>query len=89
MKNDTIKLCESINENLKEEEVVNNIPYSTAEEFEAAVKEQGGLYGFVSEKYYTMPMELLKEIALNALYNLNNDEVVIKDIKERLYNEGE
>ena len=50
---------------------------------------QKRLYGFVSEKYYSMPINLLKEIALNAIYELNNDSKVIQDIKERLYdNEG-
>lgn len=62
---------------------------STFEEFKNEVAAQGGLYGFVSEKYYTMPIELLKEIALNALYNLNQDEKVISDIAERLYDEEE
>ena len=84
------KLFESYNENLKEEENNSNIYCGTFEEFQKEIEVYGGLYGFVSEKYYSMPMNLLKEIALNAVYELNNDNKVIEDVKERLYDqEGE
>ena len=83
------KLFESYNENLKEEEN-SNIYCGTFDEFQKEVENYGGLYGFVAEKYYSMPTTLLKEIALNALYELDNDAKVIQDVKERLYdNEGE
>lgn len=81
----TVKLFESMQEKLNEEGVY----CDTLQELKDEVTKFGGLYSFVAEKYYTMPIELLKEIALNALYNLNNDEKVIADIAERIYNEGE
>ena len=102
MKNKTMKLIESIQTNLDGisnkgeynknilKEDSNNL-YSTFEEFENEVKQQGGLYGFIGEKYYSMDIELLKEIALNAVYELNDDSKVLADIKERVFDnlEGE
>ena len=79
------KLFESYNKNLNEEENSSNIYCETFEEFQKEVEVYGGLYGFVSEKYYSMPITLLKEIALNALYELNDDTKVIEDVKERIY----
>lgn len=84
MKKDTVKLVESINES---EET--GIYCDTLEELKSEVEKQGGLYGFIAEKYYTMPITLLKEIALNAVYELNDDTKVINDLAERIYNEGE
>lgn len=63
----------------------NDNAYSTFKEFEDAVNQQGGLYGFIGEKYYSMDIELLKEIALNAIYELNDDSKVLTDIKERVF----
>lgn len=68
----------------EDEEVVDELT-----EFKTKVQEAGGLYGYVSNNYTSMSQELLKEIALNALYELNNDEVVIKDVTERYFNESE
>lgn len=88
--NNTNNLLESYSKNLNEEENTSNIYCETFDEFQSEVEKYGGLYGFVAEKYYTMPTTLLKEIALNALYELNNDTKVIEDVKERIYdNEGE
>ena len=58
-------------------------------EFKAKVQEAGGLYGYVSNNYTSMSQELLKEIALNALYELDNDNIVIKDVAERYFDESE
>lgn len=90
MKNKTMKLMESIQTNLdgtsnKDALKENNNTYSTFEEFEDAVNQQGGLYGFIGDKYYSMDIELLKEIALNAVYELNDDSKVLADIKERVF----
>ena len=63
----------------------NDNAYSTFKEFEDAVNQQGGLYGFIGEKYYSIDIELLKEIALNAIYELNDDSKVLADIKERVF----
>ena len=88
--NNTNNLLESYNKNLNGEENSSNIYCETFDEFKSEVEKYGGLYGFVAEKYYTMSTTLLKEIALNALYELNNDTKVIEDVKERIYdNEGE
>lgn len=87
---ETNNLFESYSKNLNEEENNSNIYCETFDEFQSEVEKYGGLYGFVAEKYYTMPTTLLKEIALNALYELNDDAKVIQDVKERIYdNEGE
>lgn len=83
---DTKKLVESVQKNLNEEND-NYIYCGTLEQFKKEIEVYGGLYGFVSEKYYSMPTELLKEIALNAIYELNDDEKVINDVIERLYSE--
>ena len=32
-----------------------------------------------------MPLDFLKEIALNAIYEANNDEAIISDMKERVF----
>ena len=44
----------------------------------------GKLYDFVANNYTSMDLELLKEIALNAIYELNDDAKIIADIKERM-----
>lgn len=47
--------------------------------------EKTGLYDFIANNYTNMDLDLLKEIALNAVYELNNDEAVLEDIKERMF----
>lgn len=90
MKKETINLLESIQTNLdgtsnKDVLKENNNAYSTFKEFKDAVNQQGGLYGFIGEKYYSIDIELLKEIALNAVYELDNDSKILADIKERVF----
>lgn len=75
-----IKLTEK--ETLKEEDFDT---FDTFEEFEAALKHAGGLYGLVGDKAHHMSTELLKEIALNAIYHANADEAIVNDLKERYY----
>lgn len=41
-------------------------------------------YDFVANNYTDMPLELLREIALNAVYVANNDEAIEKEIKDRI-----
>lgn len=43
-----------------------------------------GLYDLVANNYYNMSKEDLKEIALNAIYLLDDDNAIIKEIEERL-----
>lgn len=74
-----------INNALKENEALSEEAFDTFEEFEAALKHAGGLYGLVGDKAHNMSTELLKEIALDAIYHANADESIIKDIKERHY----
>ena len=45
-------------------------------------------YDFVANNYTNMPLDLLREIALNAIYVANNDEAVQKEIEGRI-NEAE
>ena len=40
-------------------------------------------YDYIANNYYKMPLELLREIALNAVYVADNDEVIQKEIDER------
>ena len=41
-------------------------------------------YDFVANNYTNIPLELLREIALNAVYVANNDEAIEKEIKDRI-----
>lgn len=58
----------------------------TFDEFKAGVENASSLYNFIYNEFGTMSKELLKEIALDAIYHLKNDEVIINDIKERFFN---
>ena len=47
-------------------------------------------YDFVANNYTNMPLDLLREIALNAVYVANDDEAVQKEINDRMTeSEGE
>lgn len=46
-----------------------------------------GLYDFVANNYYKLDVNDLKEIALNAIYVANNDEQILAEIKDRLFEE--
>ena len=41
-------------------------------------------YDFVANNYTNIPLELLREIALNAVYVANNDEAIEKEINDRI-----
>lgn len=57
----------------------------TFEGLNKEVKAAGGLYGFVYNNHDKISEYLLLEIALNAIYELNNDSAVLADLKERYY----
>ena len=87
-----MNLIESIQENLKEqkdcikedeEQEVETVRLFN--EFMAEVEKAGGLYGYIANNYTSMSQELLKEIAINAVYELDNDKEVIKDVAERYF----
>lgn len=89
----TSNLLENINTNLKEsnndvdlDENTLTEDIDTFDEFKAGVENASSLYNFIYNEFGTMSKELLKEIALDAIYHLKNDEVIINDIKERFFN---
>lgn len=43
-----------------------------------------GLYDLIANNYYNMSKEDLKEIAINAIYLLDDDISVINEIQDRL-----
>lgn len=59
--------------------------YDSFEDFKNEVKSVGSLYDYVYRHYYKMPLDLLKEIALNAIYEADNDEAIMSDMKERVF----
>lgn len=73
---------EKITESKKVEDVSSD-KFETFEDFKSSVDKNGGLYGLVSN--VTLPDFLIKEIALNGIYELNNDDKIMEDIKERVY----
>lgn len=58
--------------------------YETAEEVKAGVEKSGGLYQFIYDEWHNLPEEMKREIALNAVYELNNDAQILADLAERL-----
>ena len=76
-------------EDLDESKEIKTEDYNTFEDFESAVKNSGGLYGFLYNEYNNISREFLLEIALNAVYEAQNDEKIIADIKERMFESKE
>lgn len=65
-------------------QVLGEDSYETAEEVKAGVEKSGGLYQFIYDEWHNLPEEMKREIALNAVYELNNDAKVLEDLAERL-----
>ena len=76
---------EDSEEELDESKKLNEDSYDNFEDFQNEVKSSGSLYDYVYRNYYQMPLDFLKEIALNAIYEANNDEAIISDMKERVF----
>lgn len=76
---------EDSEEELDESKKLNEGSYDNFEDFQNEVKSIGSLYDYVYRNYYQMPLDFLKEIALNAIYEANNDEAIISDMKERVF----
>lgn len=72
-------------EELDESKKLNEGSYDNFEDFQNEVKSSESLYDYVYRNYYQMPLDFLKEIALNAIYEANNDEAIISDMKERVF----
>lgn len=83
------EIVTSEDEDLDESKEIKTEDYNTFEDFESAVKNSGGLYGFIYNEFGNISKELLKEIALNAIYEAQNDEKIIADIKERMFESKE
>lgn len=79
----------SEDEDLDESKEIKTEDYNTFEDFESAVKANDGLYNFLYNEYNNMSREFLLEIALNAIYEAQNDEKIIADIKERMFESKE
>ena len=77
------------NEDLDESKEIKTEDYNTFEDFNSAVKANGGLYNFVANVASRISPYLMKEIALNAIYAAQNDEKIIADIKERVFESKE
>ena len=76
-------------EDLDESKELKTEDYNTFEDFNSAVKANGGLYNFVANVASRISPYLMKEIALNAIYAAQNDEKIIADIKERVFESKE
>lgn len=76
---------EDSEEELDESKKLNEGSYDNFEDFQNEVKSIGSLYDYVYRNYYQMPLDFLKEIALNAIYEANNDKAIISDMKERVF----
>ena len=57
---------------------------TTADDIKAGVEKSGGLYQFIYDEWHNLPEEMKREIALNAVYELNNDAKILEDLAERL-----
>ena len=79
----------SEDEDLDESKEIKTEDYNTFEDFNSAVKANGGLYNFVANVASRISPYLMKEIALNAIYAAQNDEKIIADIKERVFESKE
>lgn len=80
-----MKIHEKIWNNLNESISLKESSYESFEEFYNGIKNSGGLYGFLSDEAHNLPVELLKEIAQDAVYHLENDDIILNDIKERYF----
>lgn len=76
---------DSEEEELDESKKLNEGSYDNFEDFQNEVKSSGSLYDYVYRNYYQMPLDFLKEIALNAIYEADNDEAIISDMKDRVF----
>lgn len=65
-------------------QVLGEDSYETADDIKAGVEKSGGLYQFIYDEWHNLPEEMKKEIALNAVYELNNDAKILEDLAERL-----
>lgn len=75
-----------LDEGLKESTDLSEEGFDTWNGFKNELRKAGGLYGLVSNEAHHMSTDLLKEIALNALYYAEgHEEEIAKDIKERYY----
>lgn len=80
MKTETCKLFENMQNKLSE----STESYETAEDIKSGVEKSGGMYQFIYDEWHNLPEEIKKEIALNAVYELNNDAKILADLAERI-----
>ena len=76
--NDDISIIAEVNERL-----------NWTDEYKEELKEfSKAPYDYVANNYYNMPLELLREIALDAVYIANDDEAIQKEIDDRKIEES-
>lgn len=80
-----MRLQEKIWNNLNESVSLKESSYDSFEEFVEGVKNSGGLYGFLADEAHNISVELLKEIAQDAVYHLGDDDTILNDVKERYF----
>lgn len=80
-----MRLQEKIWKNLNESVSLKESSYDSFEEFVEGVKNSGGLYGFLADEAHNISVELLKEIAQDAVYHLGDDDTILNDVKERYF----
>ncbi len=76
------------NESIKESIDLAEEGFDTFNGFKNELRKNSGLYGLVSNEAHNMSTELLKEVALDGIYYAEgHEEDIVRDIKERYYDD--
>lgn len=76
------------NESIKESIDLTEEGFDTFNGFKNELRKNSGLYGLVSNEAHNMSTELLKEVALDGIYYAEgHEEDIVRDIKERYYDD--
>lgn len=76
------------NESIKESIDLTEEGFDTFNGFKNELRKNSGLYGLISNEAHNMSTELLKEVALDGIYYAEgHEEDIVRDIKERYYDD--